>query len=190
MRREWKYETGTDIAVQDALLRLLSEKALADVTVAELAREAHVSRSTFYEHYGNPADVYDDLAKRFSRDLSPLMEQVACARELQPEGKPFCMRLRESGPFAPVVNDDRFLGTLLADGGYLEKHDLYNLVREAGYTDAQAKALCSFQMAGCFSAARASGATDAEWDDTKAVIDRFILGGIAALLASRRSATR
>lgn len=188
MRREWKYETGTDIAVQDALLRLLSKKALADVTVAELAREAHVSRSTFYEHYGNPSDVYDDLARRFSHDLSPMMEQVACTRDFQAKGKPFCMRLREGGPFAPLVNDDRFLRSFLADDGYLEKHDLYNLVREAGYTEAQAKALCSFQMAGCFSAARASGAGGAEWDDTKAVIDRFILGGIAALFASSNRA--
>ena len=42
--RDWKYDTKTESAVRDALLRLLTNKRLADITVSELAREAHVSR--------------------------------------------------------------------------------------------------------------------------------------------------
>ncbi|MBQ1449552.1 MAG: TetR family transcriptional regulator, partial [Eggerthellaceae bacterium] len=53
---EAKYATRTEGAVKEALLALLAKKQLADITVSELSREAHVSRSTFYEHFGNPAD--------------------------------------------------------------------------------------------------------------------------------------
>ena len=61
--RNWKYDTKTESAIRSALLSLLAKKTLADITVSELAREAHVSRSTFYEHFGNPADVYDSIVE-------------------------------------------------------------------------------------------------------------------------------
>ena len=63
---EAKYATRTEGAVKEALLALLAKKQLADITVSELSREAHVSRSTFYEHFGNPADVYDAMLSAFA----------------------------------------------------------------------------------------------------------------------------
>ena len=74
-----KYQTRTEKSVKDALLKLLAVKPLAVITVSELAREAHVSRSTFYEHFGNPGDVYDVLMAEISGEMSPLMSQVACS---------------------------------------------------------------------------------------------------------------
>ena len=62
-----KYATRTDGAIKEALLALLAKKQLADITVSELSREAHVSRSTFYEHFGNPADVYDAVVRDYIR---------------------------------------------------------------------------------------------------------------------------
>ncbi|MBQ9041797.1 MAG: TetR/AcrR family transcriptional regulator [Eggerthellaceae bacterium] len=184
--REWKYDTNTEGAVRSALLALLAKKALADITVSELAREAHVSRSTFYEHFGNPADVYDSIVDEFAADLSPMMDQVACTSEMKPKGEPFCMRLRDGGPFAPAIDEDRFLNAFLSQGSNLEGHDLYGILTGAGYTPDQARALCAFQLAGCFTAARTSRESAAGWQETKAAIDRFILGGTAALLAAKR----
>jgi len=43
-------------------------------------------------------------------------------------------------------------------------------------------------MSGCFSAARSSSASAEEWRQIRAVIDRFILGGIAACLAAKKEA--
>ena len=48
---------NTRHAIKEALLRLLTAKPLAQVTVAELAAEAGVSRSTFYVHYANTQRV-------------------------------------------------------------------------------------------------------------------------------------
>lgn len=183
--RDWKYETGTEDAIRAGLLRLLAHERLADVTVSQLAREAHVSRSTFYEHYGNPADVYDSIVEEFSQDLSPLMEQVACSSAMAPAKEPFCARLRAKGPFSAAVMEDRFLNTFLGETANVEKHDLYGVLVDAGYTPAQARALCAFQLAGCFTAARTTTEDDS-WQDAKEAIDRFILGGIAACLAAKK----
>jgi hypothetical protein len=114
------------------------------------------------------------------------MSQVACSDSLRPVGRPFCSLVRDAGPLAPAVGEERFIDTFLARQGAPEKHDLYGLLIEAGYTESQAQAICSFQMSGCFAAARSSTDTDERWEEVRVVIDRFILGGIAACLASKR----
>ena len=184
-----KYNTRTDTAVKDALLKLLAEKPLAEISVSELARQAKISRSTFYEHYGNPADVYDRLLREVSADLAPITSQIACSSNLKSAGKPFCAIVRDAGAYAPVVGEQRFVDSILNEYASGESHDLHGLLVGAGYTPDEARAICAFQMSGCFNAARkarAAGTGDDEWDGIRAVIDRFILGGIAALLAARK----
>ena len=46
--------------LQEALLALLREKSLASITVSELCKRAGINRSTFYAHYGNPGDLFDE----------------------------------------------------------------------------------------------------------------------------------
>ena len=186
MGNKAQYTTRTEGAVKEALLTLLAEKPLADITVSELARLAHVSRSTFYEHYGNPADVYDAVVSDFTSGVSPLVSQITCPNELQPRGRTFCSLIRDAGEFAPAVRESRFLDTFLASGKGSEQHDLFELLTNAGYSQHEAEAVCAFQMSGCFAAARTIHVEDDEWAEIKTVIDRFILGGIAACLASRR----
>ena len=182
-----KYVTRTDEAVKQALLKLLAKKPLSEITVSELAREAHVIRSTFYEHFANPGDVYDELVNDVMGEIAPLMSQVACSDGFRHEKRPFCALVRESGELAPAVRDARFLDSYLARGNASGEHDLFGLLVDAGYSAAEARAVCAFQMSGCFTAARATPASDEEWTRVRAVIDRFILGGIAACLAAKKA---
>ncbi|MBR3182085.1 MAG: TetR/AcrR family transcriptional regulator [Eggerthellaceae bacterium] len=186
MSRTRAYKTKTEQSIKDALVRLLAAKPLEDVTISELAREAHVSRSTFYGHYGNTNDVYNELVRDASSGMSPLMSQVMCTDGFKPEGRPFCMLVRDAGEYAPVVCEPRFADAFLRQTGTQESHDLYAMMIEAGYSHSEAQAVSLFQLNGCFSAARTMQATDEEWKDIRAVIDRFILGGIAACLAAKR----
>ena len=114
------------------------------------------------------------------------MSQVACSDGFQPAGKPFCEIVRDGGRYAPVVREARFVDSLIEGQGSRESHDLYELLVDAGYTHEQARAVCSFQMSGCFNAARQARAGGADWAAIRPVIDRFILGGIAACLAAKR----
>lgn len=70
---------NTRHAIKEALLRLLTAKPLAQVTVAELAAEAGVSRSTFYVHYANTQRVLTALVRDFLREVRPLPTQLRCA---------------------------------------------------------------------------------------------------------------
>ncbi len=180
-----KYQTKTETEIKDALVGLLAKKPLSDVSVSELARAAGVSRSTFYEHFGNPGDVFDSLVDEISDEMSPLMSQVVCSDGFHPQGRPFCSLVRDEGERSSVVREQRFMDAFMLRHDTPEGHDLYELLIGAGYTEMQAKALCSFQMSGCFAAARSVHVADAEWAEVRAAIDRFILGGIAACLAAK-----
>lgn len=50
-------------AILSAFERLLMEKALADITVSAIAREANVDRKTFYVHFGTVDGLLDAIAE-------------------------------------------------------------------------------------------------------------------------------
>ncbi|PJJ62416.1 AcrR family transcriptional regulator [Compostimonas suwonensis] len=55
--------------LHEAILRLTARKDVSTISVAELAREAGIDRSTFYAHAASPVDV---LRSALSEDLDPL----------------------------------------------------------------------------------------------------------------------
>ena len=46
--------------IRNALLAILYEKKLCNVTVKELCERAQVNRVTFYKYYGSPFEVMDE----------------------------------------------------------------------------------------------------------------------------------
>ena len=46
--------------MQDALMKLMENQELEDVTVMDICKEAHINRTTFYAHY---EDIYDLMSK-------------------------------------------------------------------------------------------------------------------------------
>ena len=96
--------------------------------------------------------------------------------------QPFCLLLRSSENYQSVINEQAFLDSLLAHPEYLKKHDLYRALIETGYSEDQAKALCAFQLTGCFVISQLSLDDGACWESIRTVVDRFIGGGIKACL--------
>ena len=43
----------------EALIEILKEKNVMDVTVSELAKKADVTRTTFYQYYRDPVDMLE-----------------------------------------------------------------------------------------------------------------------------------
>lgn len=56
---------GAEADICAAVLALLREANLDQLTVADVARQAGVSRSTFYRHFGSVADVVASMQRRF-----------------------------------------------------------------------------------------------------------------------------
>ena len=61
--------------LKESLLRLLAEKNIQNITVSELCAEAEINRSTFYNHYGCPADVLLDIENGVVADLEHIWQQ-------------------------------------------------------------------------------------------------------------------
>lgn len=56
----------TQDCLYTAILRLMKEKHIDDITVKELVYKAGVSRSTFYRYYSQPIDVLKDYLRPFN----------------------------------------------------------------------------------------------------------------------------
>lgn len=169
--------------LQAALLRLLQGKPLADIGVSELAREARMSRGTFYAHYENVADVYEQLVERMMGDVQTFDEHFACSSTAVGDcpAKPYCERIREAGDYAALTREPRFLATVLALGRAGAPETFEQRLVEEGIPVGTAQALMTFQMSGCHAVATSDAALRADWPLTRSMIDAFIEGGLEAV---------
>lgn len=65
----------TRAALYEALIILLREKPLRDISVTELTKAADVNRSTFYTHFEDIFDLYEKLRGDFRACLQELAER-------------------------------------------------------------------------------------------------------------------
>lgn len=66
----------TKKAVRDALLRLMQDKQVAEITTTELCKEADVNRNTFYAHYSAPEEVLSEIEDEFLEELSDMFQKT------------------------------------------------------------------------------------------------------------------
>ena len=70
---------STEARICCALVELLHEEPLADISVKELCSRAYVARSTFYAHYRNVDDVLAAIEQAAVEDLTVLNDPLATA---------------------------------------------------------------------------------------------------------------
>ena len=182
-RANMTYRTRTDDDLKSAFLRILEKKPLSDMTIAEVVREAHVSRSTFYLHYQNLGELYDDMVREVACLVLPLLTRCGCDCEPEKGKKPFCHIVRETNQYTPLFREARFLETILQSEGAAEQSTLIAKLMDRGLDAQQARAVFAFQMSGCFAVSSMLGAKDADWPKIRATLDRYIQGGLDALEA-------
>ena len=61
-------------AIRIALISLLSEKELSDITISELSARAQVNRKTFYQHYRSISDVVTEFENELLSDFSDILK--------------------------------------------------------------------------------------------------------------------
>ncbi|MGN0975784.1 MAG: TetR/AcrR family transcriptional regulator [Gemmiger sp.] len=62
--------------IKDALAKLLAYRDLPQITVAELARSANLTRKTFYAHYSGLQKAADDLAVDLAGEMLEKLENA------------------------------------------------------------------------------------------------------------------
>ena len=172
--------------MQHALLTLLQHKPLADIGVTELAQEAQVSRATFYAHYENVNDVYEQIVQHFMSDIQGFNEHFDCTGGAKScPSQPYCERIREADEYGGVARDAHFFATMMS---FIEEGESFSLKErliEAGISRDIARALTLFQMSGCHTLATSARVNNADWPQIRQAVDRFIEGGVAALTSGK-----
>ncbi|MCC5581129.1 TetR/AcrR family transcriptional regulator [Microtetraspora sp. AC03309] len=100
--------------MEHALLELLAERELGQISVADLTRRADVNRSTFYEHYTS----VDDLAARACTAMFD--ELIAATPVISPHQAPPPDAVTSdalAGVFAHVAEHAHLYQALLGDDG-------------------------------------------------------------------------
>lgn len=95
----------TKRAIREALLALLAEKPLEDVTIKELCETAEVSKPAFYYHYGNTHDVLSEIEDERISDIS---KKISLASEIDLCSPSFLRAFGRNvyeSPLSPVLTD-------------------------------------------------------------------------------------
>ena len=83
-RKENQRVKLTKRLLKEALLQLLEQKRLDQISVSELCRVSGINRATFYNHYAIPQDVLREMEQGIAaelRDLAPAEQSPETARE-------------------------------------------------------------------------------------------------------------
>ena len=104
-------------AIRQALIRQSRTKPYSEISVRELCREAHVSRSTFYNNYRFFNDVVDEMSGAYMKKMREKKLTRAFFDSLQHDsdelnlllesgvfGRDFCLYLRDL--IAPGIQPD------------------------------------------------------------------------------------
>ena len=82
-RNEDRRIRKTKKALRAALVRLLSRKSVAEITIKELTEEADVHRGTFYHHYRDAFDLKEQLEQEIRQELQQVLDSVSDSQMAQ-----------------------------------------------------------------------------------------------------------
>ena len=172
----------TKMAIQEAFLRVKKMKEYNAITVADICREAEISRGTFYAHFGNIAEVLDTLLDDAMSDMDYLREYLSAPQPNVKCAHPFCRFVRENTAMHCILFDDTLGHIVVKKLAELYKDASIQAIRSRGtaLTDQEAEVIFYFQINGCFAVSKQyRNLENEEWCPVQNVIDQFIKAGIS-----------
>lgn len=73
MNKEDRRFKKTERALAEALSKLMMDKKIQSITIRELTETADLHRSTFYKHYTDIYDLYEQLETRLFQDINQIL---------------------------------------------------------------------------------------------------------------------
>lgn len=61
------------IAIQDALLELMAERHISEISVSELISKAEIARASYYRNYSSLEEVAEDYIERMNQEIAVLI---------------------------------------------------------------------------------------------------------------------
>ena len=73
-KTEDKRVRRTKRAIREALLRLILDKPIEQVSTTELCRVADINRNTFYAHYSTPEEAFAEIVEELLCELNRMLD--------------------------------------------------------------------------------------------------------------------
>lgn len=171
----------TKQSIKEAFLSLKRNKDYNSITITDICKSAKISRSTFYLHYNNTAEVLDEVLDDAVSNIKDLIKHLSDAAIDHKPGcsYPFCKYVRESHDYHCIFFDDSLSGKIIKklSAIYME-HFMEMMQNYTQLTRMQMEALFYFQVNGCFAVAKQfTDLSEEAWCPLQQVIDQFIKGG-------------
>ena len=167
-------------AIRDAFLKMEKLKMFNEISIAEVCREADISRSTFYQYYNNLAEVLEDILSEISSrcPLTFVMHQLIDSQKMTCGGgkEKLCEIVRREKKYQGLFLDEsltsKIIQWLTPD---FSKDGLQEVLKEVNATDEEIQIYNDFQLNGCLSVIRKNlEQSDAEWEKTRQALDRIV----------------
>lgn len=168
-------------AIKDAFLETEKKKMFNEISITEICREAHVSRSTFYQYYNNLAEVLADVlvdvgSQCFSVFTVHKLMEEPCADDDLPKRERFCEFVRREKKYRGLFLDESLTSKIineLIDKFHNQESDLFH--GQINASDDTIRTYRYFQLNGCLSVIRKTlGQSDEEWKETRQTLDRIV----------------
>lgn len=165
--------------IKDAFLEIEKKKMFNEISIAEICREAQVSRSTFYQYYNNLAEVLDDVLADVSMQCSNAfaVHKLMEGENVETPGKErFCEFVRREKKYTGLFLDESLTSKII--NGLIS--DLHNQESDAlqGKINASKEEIQTyryFQLNGCLSVIRKTlGQSEEEWKEARRILDRIV----------------
>ena len=110
--------TMTKLLMKNALLELLEQKELADISITSICETADIHRSTFYKYYNTPADLLREIEQDYL-DRIPVPPQAVQLNQkaLLEANTAFFDYVKENGKFFHILfsrsGDDGFAARMV-----------------------------------------------------------------------------
>lgn len=182
--------------IKDSFLDLINQKAYTQINVAELCRQADITRSTFYLHFDNLTDVLNavlDDAFLFnqSTSLSTLPESQPLTIDLLRENEsllPACQRIADSSKYRQLLMDpslsEYIIGRIIAH----EKDKIVpSIQKRTGLNKNEAELLFIYSINGSFAInKRHHFIKDDAWYQELQLLNTFTSGGYNSLEVNKK----
>lgn len=176
--------------IKDAFIKIVNKQGYAKMTVAQLCREAEITRSTFYLHFDGLDDVLnavlDDALSltETTKDIDFTKQQLSFEDLTQNESLvPACQRVGESKKYQKLLMDPDLSEYIIGRIALAEKDKTIPMImKKTGLNKEDAETIFMYTLHGSFSINRAHHfVKDAKWVHDVQMLNEFIQAGYKAL---------
>lgn len=167
--------------IQKAFLQMIRRFRFAEITVTMLCQEANISRTSFYKHYSNTAEVLDEVLETIFTNVDTVQTELLGYGQVH--GVPLCVFVRKHPELRNLFTDDSIIHTVIRKLVSMNRKEYLDVMhRRVSSSDDELIGLLYFQLNGCMHAIRHTiSRSDDEWAANKKNIDSFILSGFKNL---------